>query len=148
VFVLLALGLYLPRRFQKWAGAYSGKRTRPAETILSAHTVPAGEEPALAATPVKKNTSQEDSGPSGSILGWYRLVLRLIQTITRMILKPQHTLREYAADNSQALGPLGKYFMEFTFLVEKLLYSSYKPTREDVSRSRQLSRTIQGRGQE
>lgn len=138
--VLLILVLYLPRRFRKWLRVYSGKINRPAEVVLTAPAAPVYEEKITAATPFEGDLG--DSEPSSSILNWYRLVLKLVQTITRAILKPQQTLREYARENSPELGPLGKYFIEFTFLIEKLLYSTYKPSGEDIKRSQQLSQSI------
>ena len=84
----------------------------------------------------------EEEATHGSILKWYRLVLKFAQKITSSLLKPQQTLREYANANSQKLGPVSKYFFEFTLLVEKLLYSTHKPDKKDIETSRNLSQTI------
>ena len=86
--------------------------------------------------------SAEDDSSKQSIFQRYRLAFRFIQTLTRTILKPQQTLREYARENINSLGPLGKYFFEFTQLVERLLYSTHRPTPEDAANSQRLSQTI------
>jgi hypothetical protein len=60
------------------------------------------------------------------------------------MLGPQQTLREFAKESSRVLGPVAKYFIELTKIVERLLYSQYRATVEDVENSRQLSHKIEG----
>jgi hypothetical protein len=130
--ILLFLALYLPRRFKKWFGNYGGHAPAPVEVALPEWPL------SLAKSPLNQI---ELPGP---IFNGYRFALTLVQRMTRAILKPQQTLREYAQENGQALGPLGKYFIEFTLLIERLIYSRHKATEEDIAKSKQLSRTISG----
>ena len=65
-----------------------------------------------------------------------------IQGITRALLKPQQTSREFATESSRVLGPGAQHFIEFTRMVESLLYSKYRPTEEDVRKSQILSQSI------
>jgi len=80
---------------------------------------------------------------SNRIFYWYRLVMRFLLRIARVSLRPQQTLREFADEHSRVLGPGAKYFVELTRLVERLLYSQYRPTEADVEHSRQLSLKIE-----
>lgn len=87
---------------------------------------------------------ESSQAPEIRILGWYRIVARLLQRITQVLLKPQQTLREFASECSGVLGTAAGYFTELTRIVEKVLYSKHKPTQEDAERSRHLSDTIEG----
>ncbi|MCK5577728.1 MAG: DUF4129 domain-containing protein [Dehalococcoidales bacterium] len=82
--------------------------------------------------------------PRNIIFFWYRLVVRLIQGATKTLLRPQQTLREFASESSGVLGPAAKFFAELTRTVERLLYSKYRPTQEDVGKTEQLSHAIEG----
>jgi hypothetical protein len=136
--IIISLGIFLPGRLRR-RGTYPMRRMRPT-------TVPAPPEPApvysitLADTALTGGSKEE---PRNKIFFWYRLVVRLIQGITKTILRPQQTLREFANESSGALGPAAKLFVELTRRVEKLLYSKYMPSEEDVGRSQQLSHTIE-----
>jgi len=81
--------------------------------------------------------------PRDRILYWYRLIIRLVQGVTKAMLKPQQTLREFAGETSRVLGPFGKYFVELTGMVERLLYSRYRPTEKDAEKSQRLSHNIE-----
>ena len=78
-----------------------------------------------------------------SISYWYRIALKLVQSITKMLLKPHQTLREYGKEASTGLGPAGKYFMELTYLLEKRLYGNRKPDTGDIQKSQDLTLEIQ-----
>ena len=94
--------------------------------------------------PVLTKGSDEGSGePRNRIFYWYRLVIKLVQGITKALLKPQQTLREFATESSRVLGPAAKYFIELTRIVERLLYSQHRLTEEDVGKSQQLSHHIE-----
>jgi hypothetical protein len=43
------------------------------------------------------------------------------------------------------LGPTGVYFLRLTKLLERILYSRYQPTIDDVEESRRLSISVSGR---
>ena len=116
--VLVALAVYLPRRFKKWFAVQPAKNVKIPGLILPA--------PLSQSKTVISPKAQESAGPpeetANSISYWYRIALKLVQSITKMMLKPHQTLREYGKEASTALGPAGKYFMELTYLMEKRLY--------------------------
>ena len=58
-------------------------------------------------------------------------------------MKPDQTLREFAAATNKALGPVAGYFIDFTRFVEKLLYSQYQPADHDVEQSKQVTDKIE-----
>jgi hypothetical protein len=37
---------------------------------------------------------------------------------------------------------VGRYFYEFTLIVERLIYSTYTPSGEEIEKSRELTRKI------
>ena len=139
--LLVFLGIYLPGRLRRRIGAYSLRRARPAVAAQPEPTPVYSESVLTPALPEENiETSKE---PRNRIFSWYRLVVRLIQGITKVLLKPQQTLREFSGETSQSLGPLAKYFTELTKTVERLLYSPYRPTKRDAERSKELSHNIE-----
>jgi hypothetical protein len=66
-----------------------------------------------------------------------------VQSITKLILAPHQTLREYGQEASNKLGPAGKYFLELTYLIEKRLYGKRQPDASDIQKSKDLTREIQ-----
>ena len=78
-----------------------------------------------------------------SMFYWYHVALKLVQNITKVMLKPHKTLREYGKEANPALGPVGKYFMELTYLIEKRLYGKRQPDINDVQKSQELALEIQ-----
>jgi len=147
---LLAFSLYMRRRVQKWLGAYSTRShssgdNRSDAAVTGAGYLSSGIDPSRSAINHSSEGEKlplEDSSSPQSVFQSYRLVFRLIQTLTRTMLKPQQTLREYARENAPRLGTPGKYFLEFTLLIERLLYSHHHTTAEDLEESRRLSQTI------
>jgi len=71
------------------------------------------------------------------------LLVRLIQGIAKRFIRLHHTLRELAHENSKILGPLSAYFVELTKVVEKLIYSRYRPDVGDVLKFKQLSGNVE-----
>ena len=140
--LLVFLGIYLPGRLRRRIGAYSLRRVRSAAAAAQPEPTPVYSESML--TPALPEESIETSKePRSRIFSWYRLVIRLIQGITKVLMKPQQTLREFNGETSQSLGPVAKYFTELTKTVERLLYSSYRPTKRDAERSKELSHNIE-----
>jgi hypothetical protein len=140
--ILIFLGIYLPGRLRKKLGAYPVNRTRPEVIITLPELTPVYSESVIAPAQVEERIP--DSGePRSRILHWYRLAVRLIQGITATLLKPHQTLREFARENVSTLGPAAKYFIKLTEIVERLLYSQYRPTEKDAGESQQLSHTIE-----
>ena len=90
--------------------------------------------------PQAEPAQDEPKGSPGTILiAIYRGVLKLVQWLTAVALRPSHTLREFVQECAPGLGPLTGHFQEFTLTIEKLLYSQYKPTNKDFNDGRQLS---------
>ena len=143
ILILLAfLGIFLPGRLRGRLRMYSRRRARPAVAIAQPEPAPVYSETVLVPA-LPEESGETDSEPQNRIFYWYRLVLRLVQRMSRALLRPQQTLREFARESSRVLGPAAKYFIELTRMVEKLLYSQYKPTEGDVEKSKQLSHTIE-----
>ena len=107
--------------------------SEPAPTYSERATVPGSTEEA----------DEASTEPRNRIFSWYRLAVRVVQGITKALLKPQQTLREFAEESGKILGPAARYFIELTRVVERLLYSQYKPTEKDVEMSRELSDKIE-----
>jgi len=140
LFVLL--GIFLPSRLRFRARVYSWRRARPTVAITHPEPAPVYSESVLPPF-LSEESSKTDGEPRIRIFYWYSLVVRLAQRTTKALLKPQQTLREFAREASRALGPLSKYFVELTGMVERLLYSQYRATEEDVKQSKQLSNKIE-----
>jgi len=87
--------------------------------------------------------SEAEREPRGRILNLYRWTVRLILAVTNVLFRPQHTLREFLKENRLSLGPAARFFEQLTRIVERLLYSNYQPTEEDVAKSEQLSHNIE-----
>ena len=81
--------------------------------------------------------------PRSAILNLYRWTVRLIQAITSAMVRPQQTLREFFEENRKSLGPSARFFQQLTRMVERLLYSNYQPTKEDVVKSEQLFHSVE-----
>ncbi|MFC1898811.1 DUF4129 domain-containing protein [Chloroflexota bacterium] len=146
--ILILLGIYLPNVLGKRL-SYSEKRvstqrlkplpeSSPVYSTSSSTTLQT-EDGAL-----HGGRNNKDNGePRSIILSLYRSIIRIIQKLAKTLLKPGQTLREFAGENDKVLGPMAGYFTEITRMVEKLLYSTYKPTEKDVIKSRQLSNNIE-----
>jgi hypothetical protein len=143
VAILLFLGIYLPGRLRRRLGAYPGRTVRPAIATAQPEPAPAfsGKVPVLTAAEESDEASRE---PRDRIFHWYRSVVRFLRGVTRAWLGPQQTLREFAQESSRMLGPAAKYFIELTKMVERLLYSQYRPTEKDVENSSQLFHKLEG----
>jgi hypothetical protein len=139
--ILVSLGVYLPRKLKRRFGVHFRRRESPTEVITQPEPAPTYSQSVLFPVP------DEESGkihmePKDRIFYWYRFVVRIIQGITRALLKPQQTLREFASESSRVIGPASRYFTEFTRIIETLLYSPYKPTEDDAQKSEHISNTI------
>jgi len=140
--LLVFLAIFLPGRLRGRLRMYSWRRARPAVAIAQLEPAPVYSETVLVPALPEEN-GETDSELRNRIFYWYRLVLRLMQRMSRAVLRPQQTLREFARESSQVLGPAAKYFIELTRMAEKLLYSQYRPTEGDMEKSKQLSHTIE-----
>jgi hypothetical protein len=140
--ILIFLGIYLPGRLRGRLGVYPRRRVRTVPAIVQPEIVPTYSDSTIVPSSIEEG-GQDSGEPRNRIFYWYRLVVRLIQGITRALLAPHQTLREFAYESSRVLGPVAKYFIELTKIVERLLYSRYRPTEEDAGKSKQLSDTIE-----
>jgi hypothetical protein len=71
------------------------------------------------------------------------VALKVVQAVTKLVIAPQQTLREYGKAVSAVLGPAGKYFTELTHLEEKRLYGKASADAAAVRKSRDLAQAIQ-----
>ncbi len=138
----LALALGIPALFG--ARQLMRKGRRPVLT-----GVPPAPEPAPAL--VKRDTPSLRSempgleargGPGEVLLTLYRGVLRMMQALTEVVLRPSHTLREFAQECAPRLGPLAGYFQEFTLIIERHLYSRHRTGEAEAARGRDLSQRL------
>jgi hypothetical protein len=137
--VLVALAVYLPRRFKKWFAVQPAKNVKIPGLILPA---PLSQSKTAISPKVQESLRPPDE-TANSVSYWYRIALKMVQSITKLTLKPHQTLREYGREASAALGPAGKYFMELTYLIEKRLYGRRQPDASDVQKSKDLTLEIQ-----
>lgn len=142
VVILLFLGIYLPGRLRKRFGLKASKKPTPVSEPVKPEPTPAYSMTVAAPT---EDIVEPAGGTRERILYWYRLVVRLIQRVIRVVPKPHETLREFAREARQALGPMGEYLMQLTKIIERLLYSRYEPAKEDLEKSQELSHGIEGR---
>ncbi|MFC1904338.1 DUF4129 domain-containing protein [Chloroflexota bacterium] len=144
VAILLFLGIYLPSRLRRW-GAYRRRTTRPAIAAAPSEPAPEPEYNGRITALTSTEDGDEASGdPRDRIFYWYRLAARLLGRITEALLQPQQTLREFAEESTRVLGTAAKYFVELTAIIERLLYSQYRPIKKDVEDSMELSNKVQG----
>jgi len=139
--VLVFLAVYLPRRFKKWFAGRPGKKVKLPGMVLPvmAPVYSAKDDISLKA----KDNKEKEEEAANPVLYWYRIALKFVQDLTKKILKPHQTLREYGREVSRVLGPAGKYFLELTYLLEKRLYGKHQPEASDNQQSRQLAAEIQ-----
>jgi len=142
VAVLLFLGLYLPGRLRRRLGVYPRRTARPAIAVAQPEPATTYSERVTTLTATKE-ADKASAEPRDRIFYWYRLVVRLLQRITKAFPGPQQTLREFARESGRVLGPAAEFFMKITRIVESLLYSPYRPTEKDVENSRQLTVKIE-----
>jgi hypothetical protein len=144
--LLIFLGIIVPKKFRVSIPALGRRREeiKPESAITNAH---------LAVTPVysetKVSTRTLDGGneiePRARIFSWYVLLIQLVQRVTRLVLKPHQTLREFVNGTRKTLGPVTDYLLEFTRLIERLLYSREQASDKDVYSSVLLSRIVRDR---
>ena len=146
VFILLlaAVGVFLPRKLKIRSG-YPARRRKIAQPAVTGNIRQLPEYSELATITAGTDAGQSTIKvePRVRILSWYALILRLTQKFARVVLKPQQTHREFVNETRKVLGPLADYLMDFTRMVERLLYSHSRATETDVARSEQLSRRLQ-----
>jgi hypothetical protein len=136
---LILAGIYLPGRIKSRLASLARKRERPIIPSPEPIQPPSPEySQVVESTTVKTKSEEIQREPRERILFWYTIIVNVIQAVTRIIIKPQQTLREFAGESGKLLGPVAKYFDDFTRMVERLLYSRYIPNAIDVSSSEQF----------
>ena len=139
--ILVLLGIILPRRL-KFSIRPSAKQKLPQSVIATQSAFSA-----TAASNVADNNSNDidfpdKNSPAGRLFYWYRIVIRLVQKVSGLLLQPHQTLREYLDDTVKATGAAGKIILEFTRIVEMVLYSSHQVTDNDIKNGEQLARKV------
>jgi hypothetical protein len=142
--LLIALGIIVPKKFRISIPALGRRREeiKPESAITNAHL---GVTPVYGETIVSTRTIDggNEMEPRARIFSWYVLLIQLVQRVTRIVLKPHQTLREFVNGTRKTLGPVTNYLLEFTKLIEKLLYSREQASEKDVNTSEQLTRQVQ-----
>jgi hypothetical protein len=137
--IVAVTGFYIPR---KWS-----KRNTSGKRVLIKHPVKALEakgEEKISGKQVDQPWLTPGPTETGMTLSyWYRLALKVVQRITRIMLKPDQTLREYARETIPGLGAAGKPFRDLTALMERCLYASWQPGQQDLERGEKLSRQVE-----
>lgn len=140
--LLVAASLFLPGNIRKKLTSIARRRSRLAGPPAVPEPLPAPVYNNAAVQPAPAENRVIHLEPRERILNWYRSVIRLLQRLTNIFIKPNQTLREFAEENSRMLGPAARYFMDFTRMIERLLYSRYTPTPNDVSSGEQFYDTL------
>jgi hypothetical protein len=151
--IVAVFGILVSRRLRMQFQAYGRRRAMAQQSVMTItfqEPVPVYSEAITTpvvpdqVTEVKGDKVEELKGePRIRVFSWYILVLRLAQRVARVMLKPQHTLREFVRETQKTLGPIAGYLLEFTKIVERLLYSKHQVSERDVESSQQLTRQIQ-----
>lgn len=139
--IIIFLGIYLPGKLKRKLEAYPEPLIE--HGILADLPDPTTAQNDTVVTPIATKEANDEGGePRTRIFYWYRLTLKFVEGITSALLRPNQTLREFAHEASTPLGPVAKYFFEFTTMVEKLLYSPYVAKKMDIETSANLSLRI------
>jgi hypothetical protein len=142
--LLIALGIIVPKKFRirNFPLAWQRKKIQPEDAITGTNlaVVPVYSENVTSTQTIGIGNDEE---PRARIFSWYVLLIQLVQRVTRIVLKPHQTLREFVNGTRKTLGPATNYLLEFTSLVERLLYSREQASDKDVNTSEQLTRQVQ-----
>ncbi len=133
--MLIFLSIWLPGRLRRRLRIPLRKEIRPIPQ-------PQPSKKTLAPLPTPAEEVEFKGEPRSRILARYQWIVKLIQGFTRAVIGPQQTLREFLEETSPSLGPGARLFEALTRLVERLFYSSYNPTEEDVKTSENLAQDI------
>ena len=141
LFVLAILGVLLPRkiRFRKTRSVEREKM--PAVGVTQSEATPASSISIINNLLPEEKTSN-NSAPDKRLFYWYRIVIQLVQKVSGVFLKPNQTLREFVSESGNKIGLAGKYLLEFTKIMEKVLYSPYRVNEDDVKSGEKLARNM------
>jgi hypothetical protein len=139
--ILVFLSIILPRRLRFVIGTRL-KKELPQEVTIAQQGLPSAAISPAADSALTVTDYGNNSASSTRLFYWYRVVIRLAQKVSGIMLKSNQTLREYVNDTGKATGATGKIILEFTRIVERVLYSSHQVTDEDVKNGERLARKV------
>jgi hypothetical protein len=140
LFILVVLGLFLPRRIKSRTAL--SLRKKPGEADFTQRE-PTPVSSSLIANSILPVYDERDiSEHHRTLFYWYRIVIQLIQKVSGTLFRPSQTLREYFRDTRKTTGAASRYILEFTLMMEKILYSPYKVTEDDVKNGEQLAQKV------
>lgn len=138
---LAVLAVYVPRRLKGVLGLWPFGAKLPRQRTAGPEPACSGE--AAPAIPAEQAPAEPGGSLRDRVLGWYLLLLAVVQRITRVSPRPNQTLREFMRETGPALGPLSRRFAEATITVEQLLYSRHEPSEQDMEKTRALSQRLE-----
>lgn len=142
--LILVLAIIVPRRMKfrlglkRKSNKLSTPETPAAQPVL---TAAAAIIPLEAEQPLEAESSEIRALPD-KLLGLYRVVIRLVQRISGMLLKPNQTLREFSRETEKSTGAASKPIQEFTRMIERVLYSPHRVTNDEVKNGEQLVKKV------
>jgi hypothetical protein len=140
--ILVLLGIILPRRLI-FRNLFANRKKIPQPVSIAKKALPQPSTTPTTDNPTVENENSSQSAPDTRLFYWYRIVIQLIQRASGVLLKPNQTLREYINDTGDSIGAAGKPILEFTRMIEKVLYSTHHATADDIKNGEQLARKVQ-----
>lgn len=139
--VVLFVGILLSWRLKGQIDKYLRRRRQEVVRL----PVPEAVAPvySTAVVPPELSKQAEETEPRGRVISLYISILRLMQRASTVLMKPNQTLREFATDMQNKLGPLALPFVEFTRIIERFLYSKHQVMDKDIEKSKQLTAKLQ-----
>lgn len=106
-------------------------------------TTPALEiEKLVETTPLwKPKTSLQ--GSKVTILQAYYKAMSILERVTKIAMNPQMTLRGFLKEVTPLLNGAAEAFSKLTILAERVLYSPYTPSEDDVLRAQNLASQVE-----
>ncbi len=139
--VLAILGVLLPRKIRFHKTRSVEREKMPAVGVTQSEPTPASSISIVNSLLPEEETSN-NSAPDKRLFYWYRIVIQLVQKVSGVFLKPNQTLREFVSESGNKIGLAGKYLLEFTKIMEKVLYSPYRVNEDDVKSGEKLARNM------
>ena len=139
--VLAILGILLPRRIRFRRVRKINEEKVPAVGVTQNEATPELNI-SIVKSLLPEEEAQNNNTPDKKLFYWYRIIIQLVQKVSGVFLKPNQTLREFVTESGNKMGLAGKYLLEFTKIVEKVLYSPYKVTENDAKSGEELARNM------
>jgi len=142
--LLIAIGIIIPKNFRirnfQWTWRREKIQPEGIITDIPPAGVPVYREPVITMLTAGIGS---DVKPGVGIFYRYVLLIQLVQMMTKIVIRPQQTLREFVNGTRKTLGPITDYLLEFTKLIERLLYSRESTNDKYLSTSERLTPQIQ-----